>query len=103
MESILAEYIRIDSPEKLYAVVESLRDLIRQGLVSQIDKNVLVNQERQCDINDVQKGQPWPDDHIVMTFHETATGLVFRLGCETYHGAGGTFQVIRDPRNSDVL
>lgn len=91
--SELADHIAIESPAKLWAVLDSLRSLIERGAIHQIDKMsgpfaVPVN------IDDLRRGESWPGDHFEMTFKEISTGFLFRLSCEIYHGSGGTFKRI---------
>lgn len=85
MESQLADFIEIDSPERFFRVVESLRELQAQGVIVEVGGN--------CKLAEIVRGEPWPDDMITIEILEPATGLKFSLSCNTYKG-GGRFMKI---------
>jgi hypothetical protein len=83
MESQLADYIEIQSPNRLLEVVDSLKDLQAKGVIIETSGN--------CKLADISRGKPWPDDMIEIHFLEKATKFKFCLSCNTYKG-GGKFE-----------
>jgi len=78
-ESVLSEYIDIDSSAKLFAVTADLRSLIGRGLLLQLEPGEFDDKATACRIEDVAQEKAWPCPKMRMLFQEKATGLVFRL------------------------
>lgn len=87
VSSKLSDYIEIKSAQKL-------RDLI-EDLKGHLDKKIIVKVAGNCDLQDFGPYDLWPVDVIHVVFKEIQTGFHFELNCETYHGAGGSFQRIQ--------
>jgi hypothetical protein len=46
-------------------------------------------------LKEILEAKQWPDDMIVHIFECTNCGQRFRLAVETYHGSGGTWEMMR--------
>jgi len=57
-----------------------------------------------CPLNEVFKVQKWADDVIIHTFECSHCGQRFKLAVDTYHGAGGTWEMINkaEPISSEI-
>ena len=84
-EDLLAEVIEIKSPKVLFDVVGSLKEFIQKGLIKEIPGGT-------CTLNQIQEGQPFPDDLMNIEFVTIPGGTKYLLSCETFHGLGGVFK-----------
>ncbi len=82
-EELLTDYYEITSPSQLYAITESLKDFVMDGLIKQIAGT--------CSIFDIVAGKPF-SDVINIEFITIPEGAKYCLSCETYRGAGGVFK-----------
>lgn len=83
-EDLLTDYYEINSPNTLYQIVDSLKELLQKGLIKEMHGT--------CSVFDISVGQPFPNDIINIEFDTIPGGTRYLLSCDTYHGAGGVFK-----------
>lgn len=85
----------INSPGELAEVIRSLTAAVRAGELRAVAPSnpsfgVAI------DIRQIAPEGPWPD-YLELHFEGTQTGERFRLVVETYHGAGGRWELSEPP------
>lgn len=81
-----AEIVRIRQPYQYFDLLRHVREVLQQGTF-RLDRG-------NCDLAEIRKDKPWPDDHLEHYFSCVACGQRFRLGVETYHGSGGRWEPV---------
>lgn len=82
------ETVRIEHPYQCFDLVEQIRMVLKDGTLSLIEGN--------CRLEEIIKGKPLPEDILYHVFQCTTCGCKFSLSVETYHGSGGSWQVINN-------
>ena len=81
---------RISSPEQLVEVLRAAKACVSSGTLRQVtppDAPFAVE-----DLSSVPDEGPWPD--YVEAYFEDPQGKRYRLTVETYHGAGGAWEIV---------
>jgi hypothetical protein len=83
---------RINIPGSLADLIRALAAAVRAGELSQI---VLAGEPFATmeDIRKLPPDGPWPD-YLELYFQDPHTGKRYRLMAETYHGSGGTWELV---------
>ncbi len=89
-----SETIEIKHPYELFNLVEQLKEVINEGTMRILESN--------CNLDDIRKNSPFPEDVIYHVFQCTDCNLKFSLCVETYHGSGGTWEVMPDKDNGSL-
>ncbi len=85
----------ISSPGELADVIRSVTEAVRAGdLRAVTPSNTPFGAA--VDIQQIAPEGPWPD-YLELHFEDTQTGECFRLVAETYHGAGGFWDLADEP------
>ena len=82
-ENQLSDFIEFSSPDSFLTVVEDLKKFVSNG--------TLIVTKENCSLFEIKKGH-WPVDLIDIEFESKPSAHKYRLTCNTYHGAGGTFE-----------
>src|SRR5688572_5350115 len=85
----------ISSPGELADVSKSVVTAVRNGGLIQVTPSDTLFSSP-LDILQIAPDGPWPD-YLELHFKEPQTTKRFRLVAETYHGAGGRWEVAVDP------
>ena len=86
--------IEVRSPGQLRSLIADIASMLEEGVLSENPASAaqLVSGE-QVPFQDLVAGKPG-GDVLDYRFCCTACGTRFRLGVETYHGAGGSWRVM---------
>ena len=87
----LREVAEIKSPAQLAQAIRVVRGNLADGTL------VEASSDAPGAFDSLQEGAPWPD-YIEHEFNCSRCGQRFRLVAETYHGAGGRWEPIAEPR-----
>ena len=82
----LEEKIKINHPYEYFNIIDQLKPII--------DKGTLVLVEGTCALDKIKKDMPWPNDFFEHIFECKFCSQKFKLSVETYHGSGGSWEVI---------
>ncbi|WML46625.1 hypothetical protein RCG23_13270 [Neobacillus sp. PS3-34] len=80
------EKITIKEPYQYFNLVDQLKEILIQGNLVIINGN--------CDFQDVKSGKALPNDFIYHTFKCGRCNRKYQLAIETYHGAGGKWDIL---------
>lgn len=85
----------IRSPGELAEVIRSVAEAVRAGDLRAVTPSnpPLI---AAIDIRQIAPEGPWPD-YLELHFEDAQTGERFRLVAETYHGAGGLWELADEP------
>lgn len=79
------ETIQIRHPYEYFNLIEQVKIIIEEGTLVLVEGN--------CNLEDIKKGSPFPDDILYHSFKCTKCSQRFSLSVETYHGSGGRWSV----------
>ncbi len=82
------ETIRFRDAGSYYNLVKQLQQVV--------DQETMVLIAGTCGLGDIDRKKQWPNDYIEHTFQCTTCGMRFMLSAETYHGCGGSWNILRD-------
>ena len=74
---------KISHPTDLHALISALEAAVAAG--------TMVYDRGTCQLADIRPDRRWPSDLIEILMQCPACGQSFRLGVETFHGLGGTW------------
>ena len=77
---------RVNSPYEYRDLVRQILETIQQGTFRLLSGT--------CPLEEVLTAKQWPSDVIVHVLACTNCSRRFSLGVETYHGSGGTWEVM---------
>ena len=77
---------RINSPYEYRDLVRQLLETIQQGTFRVLSGT--------CPLEAILTASPWPSDFIVHVLGCTTCSRRFQLSVETYHGSGGSWEVM---------
>ena len=83
----LHEIIRIEYPYQYYNIVDQIKTMLQEGILVLVDGN--------CDFSRIERNRPFPDDVPYHVFKCASCGCRFELCVETYHGSGGSWEVMK--------
>lgn len=86
----------IESPGDLADVIRTVASAVRDDDLRQITPGTAPF-GRVIDIRQIAPEGPWPD-YLELLFEDARTGKRFRLVAETYHGAGGLWEIADEPQ-----
>jgi hypothetical protein len=75
------------------------RDLVRQ-ILEVVQQSTLRLVRGTCPLEVILTSPTWPSDVITHTLECTTCSRRFKLAVETYHGSGGTWEVMTSPPQS---
>jgi hypothetical protein len=78
------EEIKIGHPHELHNLLDDIKEIINEKAMSLEESN--------CNIDDIERNKPWPDDLIELVLKCSYCGQKFVLSVETYHGSGGSWK-----------
>jgi hypothetical protein len=84
----LHETVRIEHPYQYYDIVDQIKTMLQEA--------ILVLKEGNCDFSRIVRNKPFPDDVPYHVFKCANCECKFTLCVETYHGSGGSWEVIND-------
>ena len=82
----LHENIEIKHPYEYYNLVEQIKVMTQEG--------ALILMEGNCNVDDIDKNKPFPDDVPYHVFKCNHCESRFSLCVDTYYGGGGSWKVI---------
>lgn len=84
----LHETIRIKHPFQYYSIVEQIKTMMQECILVLIHSN--------CDFSLIERDMPFLDDVQCHIFMCTSCECKFELCVETFHGSGGSWEVIHE-------
>ncbi|WP_238885222.1 hypothetical protein [Clostridium sp. YIM B02551] len=84
----LHETIRIEHPYQYYSIVEQIKTMLQEG--------ILVLTEGNCDFSLIDRNKTFPNDGPYHVFKCGNCECRFGLCVDTYHGSGGSWEVIHN-------
>lgn len=91
MHSSLPSNASIAKPAELKHWLKQLRDLVQRGELRHRETKSIVATEQS--VLEIEIDGPWPD-YIEWEFETEDGERRYRFAVETYHGAGGTWQLL---------
>lgn len=88
----LSEVVEIHTPGQLAQAIRVVRGNLADGTL------VEASPDARDAFDSLQERGPWPD-YIEHEFNCSRCGQRFRLVAEAYHGAGGRWEPIAEPRD----
>ena len=83
-----SEKMSLSSPHELFDLVGQIHEIIAQGTIEFVEGN--------CSLDEIAPNKPWPADYIECFFRCASCGHRFWLHVETYHGAGGAWEMLTE-------
>ena len=77
------------------------RDLIGQ-ILEAVEQGTFRVLSGTCPLEQILISKQWPSDYIVHVLECATCSRRFRISVETYHGAGGAWEVISSPSSSEA-
>lgn len=84
----LHETIKIEYSYQYYNIVEQIKNMLQEG--------ILLLSEGNCNFSLIDRNKPFPGDVLYHVFKCASCGCGFELCIETYHGSGGSWEVIHN-------
>jgi len=81
----ISERITISHQHQYFQLIDQIKKFINLGILELVQEN--------CNIFELKKSNPFPDDVLFHQFECTSCQRKFELSVETYHGSGGAWDV----------
>lgn len=85
---------RVNSPYEYRDLVRQILETIQQGTFRVLSGT--------CPLEEILTAKTWPSDGIDHVLGCTTCSRRFELSVETYHGAGGSWEVVSSPSTERV-
>ena len=80
----LCETIRIEHPYQYYSIIDQIKTMITNNILELVEGN--------CDLNQIDRGKPWPNDVHYHVFQCSSCKQKFSLFVQAYQGSGGCWE-----------
>ena|SRR5712691_3165507 len=89
-----SERLRLGNPREYLDLVRQLDELVKTEVFRLV--------QGISTLAEILEGQQWPDDVIAHVFECPNCGQRFQLSVDTYHGAGGAWEMMVSEGSSNI-